>query len=183
MTFSHVGDGDVRGGPPLASAAPNGPAARGDSHAPPSWAPVTDATAGPAASHPTGHPAYFQTLPREPKSAMVARRLVRTVLTLWGLEPLIEDATLVVTELASNAADHGRLRWIHVGVARPSTHVVRLSVADRSRVVPPRRTVVDDDHSRGRGLFLVDALALRWGTELYPWGKQVWADLGKGGAA
>ncbi|MFJ2858849.1 ATP-binding protein [Streptomyces sp. NPDC087215] len=114
---------------------------------------------------------------------MAARGLVRTALTVWRLEPLIEDATLVVTELVSNAADHGRLPWIRVGVARPSTHVARLSVADRSRVVPPRRTVVDDDHFRGRGLLLVDALALGWGTEQYPWGKQVWAELGKGGAA
>ncbi|MFI5885910.1 hypothetical protein [Streptomyces sp. NPDC051554] len=29
----------------------------------------------------------------------------------------------------------------------------------------------------GRGLLLIDALAERWGTDVYRWGKQVWAEL------
>lgn len=28
-----------------------------------------------------------------------------------------------------------------------------------------------------RGLVIVDRLTARWGTELYPWGKQVWGEL------
>ncbi|MEW5653739.1 ATP-binding protein [Streptomyces cinereoruber] len=141
--------------------------------------PGEGAASGPAASHPTGHPAYSQTLPREPRSAAVARRLVRTALTVWGLEPLIEDATLVITELVSNAVDHGRLPSIRVIVSRSSANGIRLGVVDRSKTVPTLRTHADEEQTRGRGLLLVDALTKRWGTELYRWGKQVWAELGK----
>ncbi|MFI9207610.1 ATP-binding protein [Streptomyces sp. NPDC053253] len=128
-------------------------------------------------SRPTGHPAYSQTLPREARSAAAARRLVRTALTLWGLDPLIEDASLVITELVSNAVEHSRLQAIRVTVSRPSAREVRVGVVDRSRTVPILGAESDGDQIRGRGLFLVDTLAERWGTELYRWGKQVWAEL------
>lgn len=130
-----------------------------------------------ATSRPTGHPAYSQTLPREPQSAAVARRLVRTALTLWGLESLIEDTALVVTELVSNAVDHSRLPSIRVIVSRPSATGVRVGVVDRSKTIPMMRTDSNGDQLRGRGLVLVDTLTEQWGTELYRWGKQVWAEL------
>ncbi|MBD0709850.1 hypothetical protein BU197_16085 [Streptomyces sp. CBMA291] len=138
--------------------------------------------AEPARAHLRGCPAYSQTLPRTPRSAEVARRLVRTALTLWSLEPLAEDATLVMTELVSNAVDHGRLSSIRVSVARPSSDTVRLAVSDRSKAVPVLNPAVGDEQTRGRGLLLVDALTECWGTELYSWGKQVWAELGDGEA-
>lgn len=128
-------------------------------------------------SRPTGHPAYSQTLPREPQSAAVARRLVRTALAVWGLESLIDDAAVVITELVSNAVVHGRLASIRVIVARPSMSRVRLSVVDRSKDIPMMRTDSNGDQLRGRGLVLVDALAEQWGTEPYRWGKRVWAEL------
>ncbi|MCX5390919.1 ATP-binding protein [Streptomyces sp. NBC_00094] len=129
-------------------------------------------------SRPTGHPAYSQTLPREARSAGVARRLVRTALTVWGLDALTEDATLVITELVSNAVDHGRLPSIRVIVSRSSARGVRVGVVDRSRTIPILRAEgLRDDQLRGRGLILIDTLAEEWGTELYRWGKQVWAEL------
>ncbi|MFD4321570.1 ATP-binding protein [Streptomyces sp. NPDC058548] len=128
-------------------------------------------------SRPTGHPAYSQTLPREARSAAAARRLVRAALTLWGLDPLIEDASVVITELVSNAVAHSRLQAIRVIVSRPSAHEVRVGVVDRSRTVPLLEADLDGDQIRGRGLLLIDTLAERWGTELYRWGKQVWAEL------
>ncbi|MEU2505493.1 ATP-binding protein [Streptomyces sp. NPDC007863] len=134
----------------------------------------------PAASRSTGRPAYSQTLPREPRSAVVARRLVRAGLTLWGLESLIDDATLIITELIGHAIDHGRLVSIRVVVCRPSEKVVRVGVVDRSKAVPKLKADPDGDHPRGLGLLLVDALADRWGTEPYRWGKQVWAELREG---
>ncbi|MFE2011336.1 ATP-binding protein [Streptomyces sp. NPDC059491] len=130
-----------------------------------------------ATSRPTGHPAYSQTLPRKPQSAAVARRLVRTALTLWGMESLIEDTALVVSELVSNAVDHSRLPSIRVIVSRPSATEVRVGVVDRSKTIPTMRTDSNGDQLRGRGLVVVDTLTERWGTELYRWGKQVWADL------
>ncbi|MGA4941122.1 ATP-binding protein [Streptomyces cinereoruber] len=130
-----------------------------------------------ATSRPTGHPGYSQTLPREPQSAIAARRLVRAALIVWGLESLIDNATLVVTELVSNAVDHSRLPSIRVLVSRPSANGIRVGVVDRSRTVPVLRTDSNGDQVRGRGLVLVDALTEQWGTELYRCGKQVWAEL------
>ncbi|MFE4594556.1 ATP-binding protein [Streptomyces laurentii] len=128
-------------------------------------------------SRPTGHPAYSQTLPREPQSAAVARKLVGTALAVWELDSLIDDAAVVITELVSNAVAHGRLASIRVIVARLSATRVRLSVVDRSTNAPMMRTDSNGDQLRGRGLVLVDALAAAWGTEPYRWGKQVWAEL------
>ncbi|MFJ4337911.1 ATP-binding protein [Streptomyces sp. NPDC088915] len=108
---------------------------------------------------------------------MAARRLVRAALIVWGLESLIDDATLVVTELVSNAVDHSRLPSIRVLVSRPSAKRIRVGVVDRSKTVPMLRTDSNGDQLRGRGLVLVDALTEQWGTEPYRWGKQVWAEL------
>ncbi|MFF5453835.1 ATP-binding protein [Streptomyces sp. NPDC012950] len=193
-TFSHAGDEEGRGVSALSPAAPSAPGPRAEFHACqsprlPSVAtegsraretvapPDEELAPGLTASHPTGHPAYSQTLPREPRSAAIARRLVRTALIVWDLEPLIEDAALVITELVSNAVDHGRLPSIRVIVSRPSANTIRLGVVDRSKTVPILRANVEEDRARGRGLLLVDAFTDRWGTELYRWGKQVWAEL------
>ncbi|WP_405459669.1 ATP-binding protein [Streptomyces sp. NBC_00101] len=130
-----------------------------------------------ATPRPTGHPGYSETLPREPESAATARRLVRTALAAWGLEHHIDDATVVITELVSNAVDHGRLDSIRVLVTHPAHDCVHLGVVDRSKSVPVLRRDADDEETRGRGLVLVEALSDSWGTELYRWGKQVWAEL------
>lgn len=136
-----------------------------------------------AKPRPTGHPGYSEVLPRVPESAEVARRLVRTALAAWGQEALIEDAALVITELVSNAVDHARLSMIRVIVARPSDTLIRVGVVDRTRGVPLMRTDSNGDNTRGRGLLLVDAYTDQWGTDLYPWGKQVWGELKcKGGS-
>jgi len=203
VTFSHASDGNGRvdAVPPLATTrksaerrglcapcAPPSKSAAFDSSI--DAGPVVRETAPPllknmviepAASRSTGCPAYSQTLPREPRSAVVARRLVRAALTLWGLESLIDDATLVITELIGHAIDHGRLSSIRVVVSRTSENAVRVGVVDRSKTVPTLREDSRAEHFRGLGLLLVDALADRWGTEPYRWGKQVWAELREGG--
>ncbi|WP_346434238.1 ATP-binding protein [Streptomyces pyxinae] len=133
-----------------------------------------------AESRPAGHPEYSKTLPREAESATAARELVRSALTAWHLDHLTENATLVITELVSNAVDHGRLPSIRVIVNRPAEDRVRLAVVDRSKVIPMMRTESNGDQIRGRGLMIVDALTECWGTEMYRWGKQVWGELRTG---
>ncbi|WP_371538343.1 ATP-binding protein [Streptomyces sp. NBC_00466] len=131
-----------------------------------------------ATPRPTGHPGYSQTLPREPESAATARRLVRTAMAAWGLEQdMIEPGTLIISELVSNAVVHSRLASIRVMVSQPTPSLVRLGVVDRSKVLPMLRTDSDGDQIHGRGLVLVDGFSHRWGTDLYRWGKQVWAEL------
>ncbi|WP_374115667.1 ATP-binding protein [Streptomyces sp. NK15101] len=191
VTFSHVGDEESRAAElspstkptslrpkPVAVERRDGKGARGgEGSEQPVPPPIGVLATAAVTSCPTGHPAYSQSLPREARSAAAARRLVRTALTVWGLDSLAEDAALVVTELVTNAVDHSRLPWIRVIVSRPSTDRVRLGVVDRSRTPPMLRPDPCGDQFRGRGLLIVDALTERWGAELYRWGKQVWAEL------
>jgi serine/threonine-protein kinase RsbW len=105
----------------------------------------------------------------------VRATLVRIVLSVWGLDDLAEDGALVVTELVANAAQHTDGELIRVSVNRPEPGLVRIDVADRSRVMPrPREAGADDEG--GRGLALVDALTTRWGTEALAQGKRVWGE-------
>ncbi|MFJ8468827.1 ATP-binding protein [Streptomyces swartbergensis] len=130
-----------------------------------------------AKPHHTGHPGYSETLPGLEESAETARRLVRTALAAWGLDGLTDTAILLVSELVANAVKHTNSRVIRVIVTRPSERFVRIGVVDKARVMPEFVKPGDDLLTSGRGLLLVDALAERWGTDLYRWGKQVWAEV------
>lgn len=130
-----------------------------------------------ATPRPTGHPGYSETLPRRAESAAVARRLVQTALAAWGMEELIDDATVVITELVSNAANHSRLPSIRVIISRPCEDRIRLGIVDRSTSLPMMRTDSNGEQICGRGLLIVDALTELWGTDLYRWGKQVWGEI------
>ena len=124
----------------------------------------------------TGHPAYSQTLPCETESARRARLLVRTACDTWHLPELADAASLVISELVSNAVAHSGSRVMRVTVSRPAPDRVRLSVVDRSHAKPAQRTASEDDE-HGRGLALVDAVSDRWGTDPLRWGKRVWSEL------
>ncbi|MFJ1996691.1 ATP-binding protein [Streptomyces asiaticus] len=127
-------------------------------------------------ARPTGHPGYSETLPREPESAISARRLVRVALTAWRLEELAEVAALIASELVTNAVKHAQSNYIRVTVTRPEASRVRIGVVDKSKRHPvPRESSAEDES--GRGLALVAALAEDWGTDPLPWGKRVWAEL------
>ncbi|WP_308315871.1 ATP-binding protein [Streptomyces sp. CC228A] len=118
-------------------------------------------------------------MPRQPESAQRARQLVGAALHSWGLGNLAEDGVLVVSELVTNAVQHGQYTSLRVRVSRPAPNRVRLAVADRSRKVPIRREPTDEAEAE-RGLVLVSHVADRWGTDLRRWGKIVWAELSTG---
>jgi hypothetical protein len=108
-----------------------------------------------------------------------ARHFVADTLVRCGHdEDLIEDAKLVVTELATNAVVHARSPFSVAVRAEDSR--VRVSVRDSCPVTP---TLCDDGPSvpSGHGIRLVDALSADWGVELTADGKTVWADLQSGG--
>lgn len=90
------------------------------------------------------------------------RRLSRAGLRHWGLDSLIEATDLLVTELVTNALEHGRGDDIGVRLYVTGTHL-HLEVKDGSPEHPVLRDAdpLDED---GRGLFLVDAIADSWGT-------------------
>ena len=103
-----------------------------------------------------------------------ARRFVVGLLETWGLHHVIDDASLLTAELASNAVVHAKSDFTVAVSARQG--VVRISVRDGSTALPMSRAVSAVALS-GRGLGLIATLARRWGTELIGDGKIVWVDL------
>ncbi|MFB9684354.1 ATP-binding protein [Amycolatopsis plumensis] len=101
-----------------------------------------------------------------------ARRFTRLALLAWTDGAAIDDALLIVTELATNALRHGGgdpvLRLSVDGTD------VRIEVFDDSPAPPVRRPAGPDG---GWGLTLVDRLASVRGTERHGRGKVVWCLL------
>jgi anti-sigma regulatory factor (Ser/Thr protein kinase) len=116
-------------------------------------------------------------LPSRPESAATARRLAQVViLRHWGLGPrLAEDTVLLVSELVGNAVRHTGARVFGLRMRRRRGWI-RVEVRDPSRGLPCLMPVQELDVS-GRGLFLVDELADRWGVDLLPRGKTTWFEM------
>lgn len=92
----------------------------------------------------------------------------------------LDTAVLLVTELVSNAIEHGGGTAVLDAIA--DERQLRISVVDADPVLPIAR-VGDVDDERGRGLMLVEALASRWGASPYGPGKTVWFELDRGSSA
>ncbi|WP_405617023.1 ATP-binding protein [Streptomyces sp. NBC_00076] len=145
---------------------------------------TTSSGEGPRTStEPLAFTAQFASSPR---GARLARRLAVRHMEEWG-HPPESDAScavaLVVGELAANAVQHGRVPGhdFRLGLGLDETAgLVRIEVADAAAAkqppaVPP--TSYPDGES-GRGLLLVDVLAVRWGwMPRHPVGKTVWAEV------
>jgi anti-sigma regulatory factor (Ser/Thr protein kinase) len=111
-------------------------------------------------------------------SAVRAARLVATMrLRGWGLETIIDDAALVVSELAANAVAHANSAFRLSIMRNDST--LRIGVEDLS----PQQPKLDRSGTGpgGRGLLLVEALCSRWGVDVGPHGKCVWAEIVRDG--
>lgn len=100
------------------------------------------------------------------------RRFARHTLMGWACGAVVEDAEMVVTELAANALLHGGGR----GVLRLSAGAghVRIEVFDDDPAPPVRRP---PGVGGGWGLALVERLSLAWGTFPDGSGKVVWCAL------
>ncbi|MFF7264775.1 SpoIIE family protein phosphatase [Streptomyces sp. NPDC008159] len=113
------------------------------------------------------------TLPREPRSVGRAREYARGQLLSWDLEPLVDTAELLVSELVTNALRYGegeiRLRLL-------LDRTLVCEVWDAGLVQPRRRRARDTDEG-GRGLQLVGLLSAAWGSRRTPRGKTVWFEL------
>lgn len=108
-------------------------------------------------------------------SVPAARHAVRAVLGSWGIESYYE-IELVVSELVGNAVRHAGTETtleLEIAYSAPS---VRVSVADGSSVRPMIRELQPENET-GRGMYLVQALSERWGTEHHRGGKRVWVEL------
>ncbi len=155
---------------------------RGDERATASrWSPTVEDERALQALELFGNPTEAEVpLPSRPESAATARRLTQVVvLRQWGLGARItEDAVLLVSELVGNAVRHTGARVFGLRLRRRRGWI-RVEVRDPSRGLPCLMPVQEMDVS-GRGLFLVDKLADRWGVDLLPRGKTTWFEMRTG---
>ncbi|TQE22279.1 ATP-binding protein [Streptomyces ipomoeae] len=128
---------------------------------------------------------YELHFPRDPRGPGVARITLRAILDAHGLAQLTDRAELLASELATNSVRHTkgpasvRLQWLYP--------VLRVTVWDMSPDLPPMpgaRPMEAAPHADGgRGLFILDAVADRWGGcalgegERGPVGKAIWFEL------
>ena len=78
-----------------------------------------------------------------------------------------DDVALLISELVSNAVRHARVEGIETVVIRLAASLdrIRIEVSDRGAGFSPAAiTRPPFDQPGGRGLFVVDAIASRWGT-------------------
>jgi anti-sigma regulatory factor (Ser/Thr protein kinase) len=120
-------------------------------------------------------PAAELSLPGEARSAGVARRFLATTMSGWGSIHDDADAALLLSELVTNAALHAKTDIV-VRIELEAECLL-LAVTDGS----PRQPVIrhySTQSTTGRGLALIEALALRWGINPHADGsKTVWAEV------
>lgn len=120
-------------------------------------------------------------LPHAPASVAIARRHLSAELLASGVtESIVDDATVVVSELLSNALRHARplpsgqirVAWNQLGDA------LEVSVSDGGAATEPRRGRPTLSSLGGRGLGIVETLADCWGVRHEAdGGISVWAVL------
>lgn len=114
-----------------------------------------------------------------PAEVRLLRKAVVKQLSRWGAPVAVDEAELLVTELATNVVKH-------VGEGSSATLILewrggrlRLEVHDKSQAMPSLKSA-DCDEECGRGLHLLAALAADWGTVLTAVGKAVWCEISIG---
>lgn len=118
-----------------------------------------------------------QVLKPEPGAPAQARRSVANALDAWGLGPISDDAILLTSELVTNAVIHA---GTPIGlVVQHIQRGVRIEVNDDAPSLPERRYAGGGaPRGDGRGVWLLDQLADRWGVQRRPNdSKFVWFEL------
>ena len=110
-----------------------------------------------------------------PSSVPASRCFVAGALDRCGITApaVVDDALLVVSELATNSVEHARTPF---RVEVSATTVLRIAVVDGSLALPR----VENPAAltpRGRGMVIVDRTADRWGTEVERAAKRVWWEV------
>ncbi|MEU9989352.1 ATP-binding protein [Streptomyces sp. NPDC048045] len=123
------------------------------------------------------HPRQSVTLASEAVTVPVARQIVREACEAWGMgADAAETGALLMSELVTNAVRHGHSHSVRVIAEHPRPDRLRVAVVDKSLRMPEMHHAKPGAFG-GRGLLLVDLLSDRWGTDLLPWGKRVWAEI------
>ncbi|MFC4030267.1 ATP-binding protein [Streptomyces polygonati] len=121
-------------------------------------------------------------LVRDTNAPRQARRYVTRVLySLRAPAAVVEAAEIIASELVTNSVKYGRARMVRVALT-VRAGAATITVSDGTPYVPlPPVTPAGEDDENGRGLFLVEALAARWGHRCAGSepsdGTAVWAEL------
>ena len=114
-----------------------------------------------------------------PSTAQAPGRARRAVERLCGSidANVVEQLKLVATELVTNSCRHAAAKGDPIGlVLSVEDTLVRLSVTDTGPGFDAPTGQPDLEGESGRGLFIVDALAQRWGVD-NSGGTRVWLEL------
>lgn len=121
-------------------------------------------------------------IPSSPEAPAAARRFASEVLAQYAptlAESTVDDVRLITSEMVTNAYRYGTEPGDSVLVVIvPTAELVRIEVHDPRRKRPeykPESAI----RARGRGLFILDALAKRWDVDDRPFGKIVWAEVAR----
>jgi anti-sigma regulatory factor (Ser/Thr protein kinase) len=108
------------------------------------------------------------------RSITEARRAVADFVA-GRVEPEVADAAaLLSTELAANAVLHAGTEFVVSAGLEDGVLTVAVEAGERE---PPILDETAPDAIGGRGVFLVDSYASRWGVEQHSDGKRVWFEL------
>lgn len=127
--------------------------------------------------HP-GPARFIAKLSATPDATSLARHVVMRACESWDVGDIAEVAQLIVTELVSNVLRHARTD-MELSVARHGRYL-HLSVRDRSTRMPRLGGGDGPLCEDGRGLMVIEALAVAWGSTPVNGGKVVWATLRSG---
>ena len=109
------------------------------------------------------------------QSVRLARRVVQALCRVVRLPAVCDDAALVVSEMVGNSVRAGcgesfllRLDW--------TPRRLRIEVHDDAPG-QPRVLQAEPEAETGRGMWIVNQLAVRWGVMRKQPGKIVWAEI------
>jgi anti-sigma regulatory factor (Ser/Thr protein kinase) len=118
-------------------------------------------------------------LPSDARAPATVRRSVQALSQHISGE-LLDDLLLLADEVVTNGLLHAPEdnTWLLVRViAYPNPSLpIRVEVVDSGKGFNPRLKEPDPEDTGGRGLFLVDSLADRWGVDSHG-GTRVWLEL------
>jgi anti-sigma regulatory factor (Ser/Thr protein kinase) len=113
--------------------------------------------------------------PSQPASVPAARRFLTEVLVAGGAGALLNDARLLISELAANAVQHAGTDFsvtVHLSVQRLYVEVRDGDPTHEGTVRAPDPEPID-----GNGLRIVAQLSDDWGVKVVDHGKIVWFSL------
>ena len=127
------------------------------------------------ACSPAVRTAVLRELPNAATACADGRRFVAGHLSRWQVPAQVSDeATLLTSELIANAVRHAPPpSCLEVTV---DTAKIRIEVHDSDPMLPIL-TRPDFTSRGGRGVWLVDTIASRWGYRSEPPGKVVWFEM------